>query len=932
MALREMVPILTLIIVMAMLAFTVIAVFAVAAWHQFRIRSQAKIETTATALDAILARVNEFLTRNSYARESHRHPLAEAASRALEMTHAVSWRYFATVAQKKTAVEVSYFATQSKSIVAQVNATFIKSELTAFSKFFDAVESKPLTPAQRRSCVSGEDNNLVLAGAGTGKTSTMIGRAGYLLASKRVRPDQLLMLAYAKKAAGEMQERLDSRLNPWLTNGTPTIKTFHALGLEIIGAVEGHRPDLTPMAEDKHRFAKFIDTEITRHCDVPEYRTMIVRYCGYERFSYHNPFDFKSMPEYKEYVRANELRTLKREVVKSFEECVIANFLDANSVSYVYEAPYKIDTSGPDFRQYKPDFFLPDYDVYIEHFALDRDGNPPSYLDQRKYLEGITWKRKLHLKHGTKLIETYSHLKRAGLLESTLAKLLQDAGVELHPKSEQELLEELRNSSEISEFSELLSGFLDLFKQSDHRLDTLRNAAARHRDAKRLLLLLDLFTPILNAYEAELASCKQIDFADMIRKATEHVESGHYKSPYTHLLVDEFQDISKARARLVSALVKQRPESVLFVVGDDWQSIYRFTGSDIAYTRDFPHHFGATATIPLETTFRFNDQISDAASKFVLKNPSQIVKTIRSVVTVQQPAISPIRVLAVEDGLNLALEAISKRTAHVGERKTTVLVLGRYNFTVGEWCTPTAKRRMVSQYPALDIACMTVHAAKGKEADFVVVLGLSKGKLGFPSERPTDSVLEFLLPSQEQFPLAEERRLFYVALTRARHRVYLVYNPMEASPFVLELLNGGYPICTDEFDPGVLCADIAHVSCPKCGTGALVPRTSEHGPFFACNNFPYCTHTEKPCPLCGGLMRRNGGKRECTNPTCKAVVPICSACGGSMVERNGPYGKFWGCINYRSNAEFFCTHTINISNSGRPSAAYNRPMSRGPGR
>ena len=299
---------------------------------------------------------------------------------------------------------------------------------------------------------------------------------------------------------------------------------------------------------------------------------------------------------------------------------------------------------------------------------------------------------------------------------------------------------------------------------------------------------------------------------------------------------------------------------------------------------------------------------------FVLKNPAQIVKSIQSLVKIPYPAISMIRVVRAEDGLNMALAAIDKRSGYGRERKATVLVLGRYNFVVEEWRTPATKRRFKALYPSLDVEFMTVHAAKGKEADFIVVLGLGRGKHGFPSEKPTDSVLEFLLPDQEPFPLAEERRLFYVALTRARHRVYLAYNPMEASRFVLELLKDedGYPVCTDEFDSELVCAEIAHVPCPVCGTGALVPRTGSFGTFIACNNNFYCKYKEKPCPQCDGLMRRNGRSRKCTTPGCSAVVPMCPKCGGTMVERNGPYGRFWGCINYRLNADFVCTHTINF--------------------
>lgn len=813
---------------------------------------------------------------------------------------------------------VAAFVAGSVDMVSDANERFVTAELAAFREFFDTVESQPLTPSQRRACVVNEDNNLVLAGAGTGKTSTMIGRAGYLLASERAKPHELLMLAFARKAAGEMQERQDTRLEPWLKGTSPTIKTFHALGLEIIGVVEGRRPDLHRMAEDKHAFARFIDEQVSECCDDPDYRAMLVRYCGSEKFPYRNPFDFNSMIEYLEYVRINELRTLKGDIVKSFEECVIANFLSANSVAFEYERPYEVDTAGPEYRQYRPDFCLIDYGIYIEHFALDKSGSPPAHFNQAEYLKGVSWKRNLHADKGTVLLETYSYLKRDGVLESHLAEILTAAGVELVPRSDQELLDELRASSEVSEFAVLLTGFLALFKESGHSLGDLGIRAKSDIDASRLSLLLALFGPILEAYQTELSESRQIDFADMIGKASDCVESGAFLSPYTHVLVDEFQDISAARARLLKALVRQRPDAVLFAVGDDWQSIYRFTGSDIAFTRDFRRSFGPTATTPLSRTFRFNDKIGELSSAFVLRNPAQIRKSIESATVVDQPAVSLIRAVRDEDGLNMALEAISSCASYGADGVSSVLVLGRYNFTVDEWRTSSEKRRLKLQYPSLSIDFMTVHSAKGKEADYVVVLGLDRGKHGFPSEKPTDPILAWMLPPTETYPLAEERRLFYVALTRARHRVYLVHNPMNASAFVEELRgkDPGYPVCTDEVAVELMCAEVPHVDCPECSSGALVPRSGPYGVFVGCNNYPYCRHKEKPCPQCEALMRSNGRSRTCTNPACGASMPICPKCGAAMVERSGPYGRFWGCSNYGQGADFVCTYKINIERSG----------------
>ncbi len=878
---------------------------------KLRLYAENRLEPECAELQLVAKAIRQFLSQQRYARDSQRKQLVDAAKQAIAVQQHSFWHFFASTAQRETAGTTSQFIQDSEQLVREANAGFVEREMAVFKQFFDTVEKNPLTSAQRRACIINEDNNLVLAGAGTGKTSTMIGRAGYLLASGQAQPDQLLMLAFARKAAEEMQERQDKCLRPLLKAGTPTIKTFHAIGLEIIGKVEGRRPAISPLAEDSHAYARFIDEQLTEQLKSAVYKSKVVRFFTSYLYPYRNPFDFKSMKEYNDYVRQHELRTLRGEAVKSFEECEIANFLLQHGIRYRYEDAYVINTAGPDFQQYKPDFFLPDCGIYIEHFALDKAGRPPTHFDQQRYLDGIRWKRELHHRHKTKLIETYSHLKRDGRLQSVLAESLRAVGVELSPRPDDELLTELKAQGEVSEFAKLLADFLTLFKQSYLAWAKLWDNAKAHLDAERLCFLLEIFKPILEGYQRHLEERREIDFADMIGKAIEHIETGRFRSPYAHILVDEFQDISKARAKLILALLRQRPESVLFAVGDDWQSIYRFTGSDIGLTKHFDKSFGATAITALDTTFRFNNKIGDVASAFVLKNPEQIKKSIRSVSHVDEPAVSLVRVLQPEKGLQVALEAISRQARPKSGMKTSVMVLARYHFLLDDWGSSSAQRGMETAFPTLEITFMTVHAAKGKEADYVVTHGLDKGKHGFPSERETDAILEFLLPEKEAFQFAEERRLFYVALTRARHRVYLVYNPLIASNFIKELVNKDYPVCSNEFDEALVHCNVADVPCPLCKTGNLIPKNGKNSTFIGCNHFPYCRYTERPCPQCGKLMQRNGRFKVCTNEKCGGIEPTCPNCGTEMVKRNGPYGAFWGCLNYRRNSDFICTHTEN---------------------
>jgi DNA helicase-4 len=597
-----------------------------------------QLQTEYANAGAIKSELRAFLDSSVYRRDSERRAMVHRCQQ-LSLTTAPLRERFATSRQKLLFKPLATFIAASEDKVKKANARFVRQEEIRFKSFFDTIEKNPLTIAQRRACVINEDCNLVLAGAGTGKTSTMIGRAGYLLASEQTRPEQILMLAFAKKAAEEMQERQDKCLRPMLQQATPTIKTFHALGLEIIGTVEGKWPAISLLAEDNAALIRFVEEVISRLMQDAVYKRQVELFCG----------------------------------------------------------------------------------------------SP------------------------------------------------------LYPKS-------------MAEFTQLLAEFLMLFKQSYLTLAELTAQLAKPKNEKqRFSLLTTLFEPVLVAYQQHLSERNEIDFADMIGKAIEYIESGHYRSPYQHILVDEFQDISQPRARLINALLDQRDDAVLFAVGDDWQAIYRFSGSDLSVTQRFSDMFGVSSVTALDTTFRFNNKIGDVASTFVLQNPAQIKKSISSVAVVTEPAVSLIQVKEAKRGLHQALNAIHQLAMNQPEKKTSVAVLARFNFLLGDGSPKELKLQMETQYPLLDLQFMSVHASKGKEADYVIVLGMNNGKYGFPSQKKSDPILEFLLPKKEQFPEAEERRLFYVALTRAKHRVYLAYNPTAISPFIAELIDQKYPVCTDEF-------------------------------------------------------------------------------------------------------------------------------------
>ncbi|MDX2505745.1 MAG: UvrD-helicase domain-containing protein [Gammaproteobacteria bacterium] len=604
------------------------------------------------------------------------------------------------------------------------------------------------------------------------------------------------------------------------------------------------------------------------------------------------------------------MRSLKGDAVKSFEELEIANFLYTKGIPYEYEVNYIKDTSGPDYRVYQPDFHLTEDDIYLEHFAIDRDANTPPFIDGVKYRQGIDWKRQLHQKHQTRLIETYSYENKEGVLLENLENKLIENQVKFKPINCDELFEELKELGEISIWSKLMADLLNIFKSAFSSINEVIEIAKTHTDHIRMIVAIELFEPIYEKYQAYLDETKSIDFDDMISKAIQYIETGRYKSPFQFVLVDEFQDISASRAHLLKSLLAQNKFNSLFCVGDDWQSINRFSGSDVSITKKFQDYFGQTEQNILETTFRFNNKIGDVAARFITKNPHQINKDIQSFHTVEHESVSIIQTDSDQQGLDIALSSIAQKS----KDKASVLVLARFNFK-----KPEMFNRLIKNFSNLDVQFMSVHASKGKEADYVIILGMEKGKHGFPSEKVTHPILNMLLPKAENFKYAEERRLFYVALTRARNYVYLVSNAQKSSSFIRELKKGSYAVLTDEFKGAQVQEDTEEVSCPTCKNGYLVSRNGAYGDFHACSNYPYCDYKQQVCKKCGSLRRKIDRFLICTNDKCLYIDPICPSCGGVMQLRNGRHSKFWGCSNYRRNTDFPCTHTekyidLNLNN------------------
>jgi DNA helicase-4 len=713
------------------------------------------------------------------------------------------------------------------------NSRYLKHALVESRSFFDKVEKSPLTKEQAEAVICFDNRVLLVASAGSGKTSVMVAKAGYALTRNYFSPDRMLLLAFNNDAAAELRERLKARLEPLgLPADKVVARTFHAFGLEVIGAATGKKPSLAPWVEsgrDLDALLQMVDELKDRD---PSFRST------WDMFRLVFGQDLPKFGEEEESPETwdresgrNGFWTLKGDVVKSRGELLIANWFFYNGIDYVYEGPYQVDLADASHRQYRPDFYLPQVDAYLEHWALDVNGDPPPAFVG--YKDGMAWKKQVHAANKTKLLETTMAQLWSGQAFEYLERELVALGIKLDPNPDRPAAG--RQPIENPRLARTIRSFLTHVKSNRlttdelrRRLDTGEAGQFRFRHS----MFLSIFEKLWERWEARLRTENSIDFEDMLGLAADCIEQGRWNSPFELVMVDEFQDASQARARLVSALIN-KPDRYLFAVGDDWQSINRFAGADLAVMTDFESKFGKAATLKLETTFRCPQALCNISSQFVQKNPRQIKKQVRSP---HSDIENPVRIVSVkeEEQIRTAVAARVAEIAAVNQdtgKRTKVYILGRYRHDVAY-----SPQRFDSS--RVEVEFITVHSSKGLEADHVILPRITSETLGFPSRVIDDPVLQLAMPGGDGFAYSEERRLFYVALTRARQTVTLVTVARKESSFITELARD-FNLKVSNADGSVGGNDL----CPKCGEGFLVPRKGPYGSFMGCSNYPHCKHT-----------------------------------------------------------------------------------------
>ena len=791
-----------------------------------------------------------------------------------------------------------------------INSEYVNHEIQRYKDLFDNIEKNPLTEEQRKSVVVDEDANLVIASAGSGKTSVIVAKTAWILEKANRKPSEVLLLAFASAARKEMAERLADRI---LRSdiGEVKVHTFHSLGLHVIGQATGEKPSLSKLAEDERKLGEFVKETIQQNLKDPNFRDLI--HTWFEEFfaKYESHFGFESQGQYWDYLRKNNIRSLKGEKLKSFEECQIANFLALNGIEYEYEASYQYKTANSHYRQYKPDFFLPQFGVYIEHLGLKGFGRTAPFVERKPYLKSLRWKRNLHKKHGTTLVETYSCEKEQGVLTKRLREKLEAVGVQFSSVNSEVVFKTLNDYGQIDTFTNLVVTFLGHFKGRHLTEDDLWRRVSGDKESERSSAFIRVFMPIFQAYENALRNEDAIDFHDMISMATDHIKTGRYVSPFRYVMVDEFQDISIGRSELLKALQKSDPDVQIYCVGDDWQAIFRFAGSDISVMKEFSEHFGVFERSDLTTTFRSEKTIVYQATNFVLQNSFQISKLVKAIRKGEHASISVGFLGPGGESRREMLSSILKKIVNSErlEVDSEVLVLGRYKletyFNVYKIDYEKILNDLAEKYPQVKIKFLSIHRSKGLEADYVIVLDVLSDFLGFPNEIVDDPILNLVLSKPEVFPNAEERRLFYVALTRAKEKIFLLTETGKVSPFVNEVIQSPFDVEIFGREPST------NIPCPECKLGVMNLKEGQFNAFWGCSNYPYCKYTEQACPHCqkGNLSPAGDNKIVCK--ICEQAVEKCPTvgCTGWLQVRSGKNGNFLGCTEFFKSG---CGYTRSI--------------------
>lgn len=706
------------------------------------------------------------------------------------------------------------------------NMKYLDKKLIEYKDYFDDLflnvdKNIKLDDNQRQAIVADEDNLLIVAGAGSGKTTTMAAKAKYLVDKCGVKQSEIAVVSFTKKAADEIAYRINEQFGL----KDISVYTFHGLGLKIIRNATNTPYNIIDESGKYQVLSNYIKNVLFKDKDLFRKFNTVFRNKTYfnddwEKFDtfeeYHNhkyeeklndsAFDLKTYNDNEILRRRKYNKSINGEYLKSHEEVDIANYLYKNGVNYEYEKVYekKLD----DNKTYKPDFYIEQLENYnyIEHFGVDENFQNSRYSEQelRNYLNNMKLKINYHNSQDNykKFFVTYSKYSDGTNYIEHLKNKLVSNGYFLKERDEKEIFNRLRDTSQDGYFASLIDKFLipfiSLFKSQNYSENDF-SYFIDIADTDFMRNELYIMKEIYKYYQGYLRENCRIDFDDMINLAYRlipKIKESDLGIDYNYIIIDEYQDVSAQRYNLTKRM-SDLFDAKIFAVGDDWQSIFGFAGSDINLFTDFKHYLNGAKMIPITNTYRNGQELIDIASEFVLKNRNQIEKNLHSF----KHLANPVEIyryndkskiysnIAKQNALLLAIEDIYDTNVN-----STVLLMGRYksdiNFISGSdmFIKKTSEKIICKKYPNMDITFLTIHRSKGLGFDNCILLNANDSTYGFPSKIIDDPLIKIIKPDiKEDILYPEERRLFYVALTRTKNKVYILAPSTDYSSFIEEL-------------------------------------------------------------------------------------------------------------------------------------------------
>jgi len=803
------------------------------------------------------------------------------------------------------------------------NSEYVERTLEQEKDYFDNIlkdidPNIKLDDEQRRAVITDDDYCLLVAGAGAGKTTTMAAKVKYLVEKKHINPEEIIVISYTNKAIGELKERINKCL------GIPAkICTFHKFAFEIVKQFSEEPPEINfssyQIIFEMLEKSIFNNKQLMRN---------LVLFLGYYFDLTEDVFKFDNLNQYHIYKASQDYETLKSglgeyikkveqqrtkhvktitgEYLRSVQEVQIANFLYLNGLDYEYEKVYPFDSPSLN-KKYTPDFFISqgEHTVWLEHYALSEGGYNNLFTRQQiaKYKKSINDKRTLHKEHKTTLIETWSVYSDHRLLIDHLKETLEKEGFILKPRNLDEVYKKIVETGKDKYIYKLIffmMNFIEQYKTSGYDeggFDILR----KKTDNPRSLLFLDIAQEVYNHYQATLKNNNQIDFADMINDAhfyLQEIERQNITLPYKYVIIDEFQDIARQRFNLTKRL-SEITQAKVVAVGDDWQSIYAFSGSDITLFTRFLDLMGAGTELKITHTYRNSQELIDIAGGFVQKNSEQIKKQLISPKHLENPVVieafddssRPMKSLAAK------IEDIIEKIINEFGEKSSILLIGRYNYDMyklintGSFVELPNGKIQCKKYPRANLTFMTAHSSKGLGYDNVVLINMFEGKFGFPCQIEDDPIIKLVTHDDNSMPFAEERRLFYVAMTRTKNRVYIATPKHRPSRFLVELIKDNNLPHDEDINMHVV--DLFSLRCPVCGYPLKYEFNKNYGlSLYICTNEP---------EICDFMTNDKVHKHDIFK------CPKC-ADGYMIVKMNPKNGNvFYGCTNY-FNEDNKCTN------------------------